>query len=280
MPIPINPLPPELAQGMGVTRASFNGLPDVKEVEQSHRDDWHLFLLQEKGTTIIEIDFQQHIIKPFTLVYIHPNQVHRLIAFKHSTFISLQIGHQHLKPAYLKLLEEITPVDDLPLKKEAFSIISETALLCIRLFKRKDEKLYKALLKDSCNTLAALMISQFLKQTKSTDKFTRAEIITKDFKQALERNFTAIKSPAEYAGQLNISTPYLNECVRNTTGHSVSHHIQQRVILEAERLLYHSDKSVKEIAAELGYEDHSYFTRLFTKIAGMPPQVFRNKNLE
>jgi AraC-like DNA-binding protein len=83
-----------------------------------------------------------------------------------------------------------------------------------------------------------------------------------------------------YAGSLNISTPYLNECVKTTTGYSVSWHIQQRVVLEAKRLLYHSDKSIKEIAGELGYDDYSYFTRLFVKVSGLTPVAFRNKNLE
>ena len=89
-----------------------------------------------------------------------------------------------------------------------------------------------------------------------------------------------MKSPSEYADKLNLSTAYLNECVKNTTGYSVSYHIQQRVILEAKRLLYYSDKSVKEIAAELGYDDYPYFSRLFTKIAGITALAFRNKNLD
>lgn len=83
-----------------------------------------------------------------------------------------------------------------------------------------------------------------------------------------------------YAKSLNISTPYLNECVKTATGNSVSYHIQQRVILEAKRLLYHSNKSIKEIAGELGYDDYSYFIRLFVKITGMTPLAFRTKNFD
>jgi len=94
----------------------------------------------------------------------------------------------------------------------------------------------------------------------------------------LERDFVTVKRPTEYAQQLNISSPYLNECVKKTTGHSVSYHIQQRIILEARRLLYHSDLSVKEIATELGYDDYPYFSRLFSKVTGMTALGFRNKN--
>jgi AraC family transcriptional regulator, transcriptional activator of pobA len=77
---------------------------------------------------------------------------------------------------------------------------------------------------------------------------------------------------------LNISTTYLNECVKSATGHPVSYHIQQRVILEAKRLLAHTNSSVKEIAAELGYDDVPYFSRLFSKIAGVTAVAFKNTN--
>lgn len=98
--------------------------------------------------------------------------------------------------------------------------------------------------------MVALIGSQYLEQSKSTDTLSRFEIITKAFKALLDRNFISNKKPTEYAQVLNISTAYLNECVKNTTGHSVSSHIQQRVILEGKRLLCHTDKSVKEIASD------------------------------
>jgi len=178
------------------------------------------------------------------------------------------------------LLEDVSPAKPLVLTQETSSIITEAISLCVKVSERKNEKLYHSLLNGSCNTVIGLVISQYLIQSKSLDKLSRFEIVTKAFKELLERNFVTAKSPTEYAQQLHISSPYLNECVKNTTGHSVSHHIQQRVVLEAKRLLYYSDKPVKEIAMELGYEDYPYFSRLFTKVAGMTALTFRNKNLE
>ncbi len=278
--IPVNTWLSMFSEGIIISRTSVNGSANVKEEGQAHRDDWHLFLLQEEGTTFIEIDFQKYKIKPSSVLYIHPDQVHRLIAFEHATFSSWAINNENLKPEYLKLLEDITPVKPLSLKKETFSIISETASLGIKFSQRKYEKLYHSLLKDSCNTLVAFVVSQYLRKVQSKDTFTRFESITKTFKSALEKDFATVKSPAEFAEILNISTSYLNECVKHTTGLSVSHHIQQRIILEAKRLLYHSDISVKEVAFQLGYDDYSYFIRVFVKNTGMTPLDFRNKNLD
>lgn len=277
--IPVNSLP-DVHEGIIVSRDSVKYTTEFDDLGESHRDNWHLLFLQEKGTTTIEVDFQTYVLKPSSILYIHPNQVHRPIAIKNASFSSLIIASKSLKPEYLKLLEEITPVQPLVLTKETLSLLSETISLCINISKRTNAKLYAASLKDGCNTFVSLVLSQYLAQANPSDKFSRFDIVTKAFKSMLEQNFSTMKSPTKYAQKLNISAPYLNECVKHTTGQSVSYHIQQRVIIEAQRLLYHSNKSIKEISSDLGYDDHSYFTRLFSKVTGLSPQGFRSKNLE
>lgn len=282
--IPVNPMLADFGTGIFVGRMSsedfhlFEQFEEIDNIKQSHRDEYHLFFLQEKGTTTIEIDFHEYTLKPYSIVFIHRNQVHRTLSFHEANASIWTISNENLNPEYLKLLEDITPVKPLRLSHESFVIIKEAITFCLKLAERKNEKLYYPLLKGSCNTLIGLVISQYLVQSKSFDKLSRHEIVTKAFKELLERNFITAKRPAEYARQLNISAPYLNECVKNTTGSSVSHHIQQRVVLEAKRLLYHSNMSVKEIATELGYDDYPYFSRLFTKVSGMSALAFRNKN--
>ncbi len=267
-------------EGIFISTMSVADTDLFEDVKHSHRDDYHLFSLQLEGTTSIEIDFQKYTIEPSSIFYIHPNQVHRVVSFENVSFSSLAITNASLSQENLKLLEEITPVKPLLLPEEKLSMVSEVVSLCLKFSERKEEKLYHSLLKDSCNVLVSLVASYYLEETHSADKLSRFETITKSFKAILERNFSTIKKPTEYAQLLNISTPYLNECIRNTTGYSVTHHIQQRIILEAKRLLYHSDNSVKEIASDLGYDDYPYFSRLFTKVAGISPLAFRNKNLE
>ncbi|GAB4023539.1 AraC family transcriptional regulator [Spirosoma migulaei] len=278
--IPVIKLPTGINEGIIIARGAFDGPHPHPEIQRAHRDGGYSFLLQQKGSSQIEIDFQTYTVEAPAVLYMHPNQVHRLIAFKQATISSWIITPENLLPESLRILEELAPVDPLPLSTESFAILAQTASLCIQLSERKQEKLHYQLLKESCNLLVALVASQYLAQAKPTHSYTRFDLITKAFKSELEREFTTIKSPASYAERLNISTPYLNECVKTTTGHSVSYHIQQRIVLEVKRLLHHSDQSVKEIAADLGYEDYSYFVRLFRKVAGMTPLTFRGKNLD
>jgi AraC family transcriptional activator of pobA len=277
--IPVNYFADAYNSGIDIGKISIKDLNTFKERNQAHRHDCHSFLLLENGTVFIEIDFKKYKIKSPSVIYMHPNQVHLVLAFKNVTVCNLAITNENLNPEYLKLLEGIAPAKPLVLKQETFSIISEAVSLCIKFSERKRGELYHSLLKDSCNALVALVISKYIERSGPADKLSRFETVTKAFNKILEGNYTTAKHPAAYAKKLNISAPYLNECVKNTTGYPVSYHIQQRIILEAKRLLYHSNTSVKEIATELGYDDYPYFSRLFTKVTGVSPLTFRNKNL-
>jgi AraC family transcriptional activator of pobA len=276
--IPVNTMSDESGAGIAIDRLSFTDPKIFEGAERSHRHDCHAFFMVESGSIVIEIDFQKYSITAPSVIYVHPDQVHHGIAAENLTVASWELTNESLRPEYLPILEGLAPAKPLLLNKEMFSIISEAVSLCLKFAERKNDKLYHSLLKDSCNALVALIVSQYLESAKPAGQLSRFEMITKAFRELMERNYTTDKRPATYAQRLNISTSYLNECVKNTTGYSVSHHLQQRVILEAKRLLYYSDKSVKEIAAALGFDDYPYFSRLFTKVTGMTALVFRNKH--
>ena len=276
--IPVNTLPEGTFQGIMMMREAFDGPPDSNEVGRAHRDGGYTFIIQEQGQTHIEIDFQTYSIGPSSIVFIGPDQVHRLIAFEQAFVSTSIITEDNIRPEFLSTLQNLAPVKPLTVDTATLAILSETAALCMKLAAKKEKKMHQAIFKECCNTLIALIASQYLTRAEPAGHFNRFEVVTRAFKTVLEKNFREVKSPVEYARNLNISTAYLNECVKATTGTSVSVHIQQRIILEAKRLLFHSSRSVKEIAADLGYDDYSYFIRLFVKIVGFTPAVFRDKN--
>ena len=278
--IPVNKFGDDFSVGMSIERIAFESLPDLGEWEQPERHDRHSFFLLEKGSVTMEIDFQLFEIQSPSIIYMHPDQVHRILAFENVSVCAWAAKNENLNPEYLKLLDDITPTSPMRLDQERFELLSAAASLCIRFAERKKDQLYHSLLKDNSNALVGLVISIFQERFTPTDKLSRSEFVTKVFREALATHFTLLKRPAEYAEKLHLSAPYLNECVKNSTGHPVSYHIQHRIILEAKRLLYHSDRSLKEIAAVLGYDDYPYFSRLFTKVAGVSPIMFRNKNFD
>ncbi|ANF52236.1 hypothetical protein A0O34_17680 [Chryseobacterium glaciei] len=106
--------------------------------------------------------------------------------------------------------------------------------------------------------------------------YNQTERISSNFKKLIFQN-NFLESPSFFAKKLNISTSHLNDCVNSNTGKSVTYWLQNAMIVEAQRLLYYTDNDVKEIAYNLGFEDHSYFSRLFKKISNETPLSFRRK---
>jgi len=278
--IPVNKFGDDFNTGISIETVSFENLPDLGDWEQPERHDRHSFFLVEKGKVSIEIDFQVFEIEAPSVIHMHPDQVHRIISFENVTAFVWAAENDNINPQYLNLLDDITPASPMRLDRDKHSLLSDIALLGLKLTNRKKDQFYQFLLKDNINSLAGLIISMYLDKATSADKISRAESVTKSFRETLASQFSILKRPAAYAEKLNLSLPYLNECVKNTTGHPVSYHIQQRVVLEAKRLLYHSDLSLKEIAAKLGFDDYPYFSRLFSKLAGKSPLSFRQKNLD
>ena len=52
------------------------------------------------------------------------------------------------------------------------------------------------------------------------------------------------------------------------------------LILQAKRLLVHTDYAIKEVSNSLGIDDYAYFSRVFTQTTGISPSAFRARNLE
>lgn len=100
----------------------------------------------------------------------------------------------------------------------------------------------------------------------------------RSFESLVDSHYAQQRYPSFYAEQLNISINYLNRICRKKRSTSCGTIIRGRILLEAERLLYHTFKTVKEIAFELGFENVPYFSTFFKANKGMSPEEFRKKS--
>jgi len=95
------------------------------------------------------------------------------------------------------------------------------------------------------------------------------------FKTLLETHFKEQRSPAFYADRLGMTANAFSKKCKQQFNKSPSFLIQERVVLEAKKLIHLSLKSMKEIAAELNFDDEHYFSRYFKKHTGISPTAFR-----
>lgn len=99
----------------------------------------------------------------------------------------------------------------------------------------------------------------------------------KDFQNLVEQHFLTEKSPAFYADLLHLTPNSLSKKIKAEFNKTPSQIIQERVILEAKKQIHLTRKSMKEIAAELNFEDEFYFSKYFKKRTGISPTQFREE---
>ncbi|MFD2529742.1 MULTISPECIES: helix-turn-helix domain-containing protein [Polaribacter] len=97
----------------------------------------------------------------------------------------------------------------------------------------------------------------------------------KDFSLLVEQNYKTLHSVTDYAKRLGLSPKSITKHFQKAGTTSPSEFIKNRILLEAKRLLIYTDKTVKEIAFELGFNDPAYFTRFFTKAISKSPLQFK-----
>ena len=91
----------------------------------------------------------------------------------------------------------------------------------------------------------------------------------------IDQHFLEHWGVADYARALSVSTTHLTRVTRTATGVPASALIEARTMREARRHLAYTHLSITTIAYALGYADPAYFTRVFTRDAGISPRRFR-----
>jgi AraC family transcriptional regulator, transcriptional activator of pobA len=115
-------------------------------------------------------------------------------------------------------------------------------------------------------------------QNLSALKVKEVDII-RTFHFLVEQHFNTMHTVKEYAQMLHKSPKTLANIFSQISDKSPLQIIHERKLLEAKRLLRYTDKTIKEIAYTLGFEDIQTFSRFFKKMEQMSPTEFKNLNL-
>ncbi|WP_448702901.1 helix-turn-helix domain-containing protein [Mucilaginibacter sp. AW1-3] len=114
-------------------------------------------------------------------------------------------------------------------------------------------------------------------QTDALQSVTAKEpFVLQNLKNYIEQHYKTHHSASDYAELLNITPKALAKITKAHFNKTLTYLISERIIIEAKRELYLSNKSVKEIAYELGYDDEHYFSRFFKNNADVSPQLYRD----
>lgn len=275
--IPIHQLQERVSSGLEIEFFNPGSKARKDEPRDAHRDDHYLFFLLIDGSATLMIDFQTLKFKEGTLYYILPGQVHHRITNEAAGGWFLAVDTGLLTMDQRNVLEKGLSLQQ-PIHLNEEEIEQYHLLLTLLLQKYKEARefpLARPVMYSLLQAFTGMVASSYCSATSIENKPSRKAQLTQEFKKVLASEYRTIKSPTIYAERLNVSLSYLNESLKKVTGLPVSYWIIHEVMLEAKRLLYYSQLTVKEIAYEVGYEDHAYFSRLFRKTTSVTPLAFR-----
>lgn len=256
---------------LGVSIKSIAVPPEV--IEGAHRDDHYMFIVQQAGEFKLEIDFEEVVIQGAAICFVAPGQVHRYVQWSGQQvwFLCADVGQ--VGEAFRDIFDTYPQVVSIPDNDVIFHALP----ILDQLLQHRNALAIPHQLAAILSMMAAAILATRAKgHTFNSQRYH----IVHQFKQLTRAQYKNVKQVQQYASQLNITPLYLNEVVKEVTGFPASYWIQQEIMLEAKRLLYYTVNDVKQIAYELGYEDHAYFSRFFKKNTGMTPLTFREKNHE
>jgi AraC-like DNA-binding protein len=275
--IPIHQLQERVDSGLEIEFFGTGSKPKEDEPRGAHRDDHYIFFVLIDGSATLMIDFQVLKFKEGTLYYILPGQVHHRITNEAAGGWFLAVDTGLLTMDQRNVLEKGLNLQQ-PIQLAGEEIAQYHSLLTLLLQKYEEAKelpFSRPIMYSLLQAFTGMVASSYCQATSTENKPSRKAQLIQEFRKELSSDYKTIKSPAVYAEKLNVSLSYLNESLKKVTGLPVSYWIIHEVMLEAKRLLYYSQLTVKEIAFEIGYEDHAYFSRLFRKTTGVTPLAFR-----
>jgi AraC family transcriptional activator of pobA len=254
----------------------------AKDVVFPHRHDHYCCFFKEGGEWKFNLDFQSLDIPDSSLLVSCPGQVHELAFSKDLTgwVIAFDAGFidENARMVIEQSFSKAAPLRlDLP-DKQWFNHMFQLIQVVVNDHKPANfsQQLLQSLV--SAFFYRIVNIYQAREHELASQYSVRGIEIAKQFHQLVKAHYFKIKKPADYASMLHITVSYLNDTVKSVTGFTSTFLIRQEVLREAQRLLFYTGKSVKEIAFQLGYDDHKYFIRLFSKTVGTSPAQFRKSS--
>ncbi|MDR1938535.1 MAG: AraC family transcriptional regulator [Tannerellaceae bacterium] len=237
---------------------SFDGI-DQSHLAWPHKRDFYSIIWFIEGQGFNVIDFTEYIIAPNRLFLTSPEQIHnwtyhhqvRGYMLMFDKVVAAQLGIDFLSP-FVDI-----GMDDVPL-------LEMVARHTIRKKHGEDIEI-------DISYFYSLIVDKI-----GDGNFNPGGLNTlfREFKELILTNAQKIQSLDQYADTLHISLASLNDICRNFAGSSAKQFLLELKTAEAKRLLIYSRLNVSDIAYQLGFEDASYFARIFKKKTSLSPSAF------
>jgi YesN/AraC family two-component response regulator len=249
------------------------------------RNNYYSLIWILQGNGKVKADFSEHELKPNNLFAFAPYQPYMFTATKNVRGIVIQFHpdffciHKHQTEVACNgvLFNNIYQPPFISIDEKS----SATFIMLIEQIKAEMQNPALAQYELLISYLKIFLITASRLKTEQEPTSLQAiadlkePFILQNLKDAIEKDFKTKHTASDYADTLNISAKALAKITKAHFNKTLTDLISERIIIEAKRELYLTNKAIKEIAYDLGYHDEYYFSRFFKTNADISPQMYR-----
>jgi len=255
----------------------------------AHVHSFYEILWFQEGTGLHTVDFVEYEVKPGTIFFLAPGQIHHFdrkegykgFAIKMCTDLMKvsDVQQSNVGKLFMKY-NTFHAFDSAPY----YNVDEKTASALQSIVDEMEEESFHAGEFGNIDILKSLLCI-FLAKVERYGTHESLELLDSirpshqlfiQFRRMVEQEYAHMHTVQEYADKLNVAIRTLHKSVNDCAGKTPLVIINSRIILEAKRMVRYSNMMIKEIAADLGYEDSSYFVKFFKRETGHLPSEFRD----
>jgi len=247
----------------------------TQHVSQPHRHRYQEIIWIRQGAAEHLLDGESAGIAAGSLLVVPKGRMHRFIPSPDLTGCVLRFNDEFLPNSSLLLFSQFVGLTDIPVSAEDAAVLEGYFALIGSESQRSDccqGSTIRHLLRALLARIEGLRLRLIIMQPQA---LSHSQSLWERFNGLLEENFKSQHAVSYYCGQLGCSPRKLNAAIKLFTGLTSADLIDRRLILEAKRLILFSGLTIKEVAFELGFEEHSYFSKVFRKFTGQTPSAFK-----
>jgi len=238
------------------------------DIDDFHKHAFYEILWTERGESRQIIDYNEYAVKPNSLFFISPNQVHHFEEWKPLTGGTILFTEDFylLNQNNKNILFELGFLDNLyanPCIQFNDVEFAEMLRLIQHIEKEHNRKDKNPNIIQAYLHILLAQVQRHIDSQFRVGKSKKYLILFKQFKLTLDAHFMEHPTASFYAEKLNITPHHLNLICKEITHKTATEIVKERSILEAKRFLTFTDKTISEIAFELNFTDSSYFAKVF-----------------
>lgn len=260
------------------------GRVDAVHFRPPQRPQFHLLFFVTGGRGRHLIDFRIHPCRPGTVLHIRPGQVQQYLDDRRFEAIVVLFSRVFVLPDQaLAKLSGLDSLVDHVLPTGVLQASGEVSRLAANDFERLADEYGRTdgsllgvrIIQHLLNVLLLRLATLSASGERDLVPYTAAARTVARFQRELERRLGQSNRVDDFARWIGCSTKTLHTSCITTRGLGPKAMIDQRLVLEAQRMLAHTALPVEQIGAELGFGEPANFARLFRRCAGTSPGRFR-----